>query len=101
MCGIVGYIGNNDVKEILLYGLEKMEYRGYDSAGIGVRDDNEVKVFKEKGRIKDLREKVDMGFDATVGIGHTRWATTRRAERQECTPAPEWMDALRWSITVS
>ncbi|MBY8910770.1 class II glutamine amidotransferase, partial [Salinicoccus roseus] len=61
--------------EILLYGLEKMEYRGYDSAGIGVRDDNEVKVFKEKGRIKDLREKVDMDFDATVGIGHTRWAT--------------------------
>ncbi|MCC4722727.1 glutamine--fructose-6-phosphate transaminase (isomerizing) [Salinicoccus sp. RF5] len=75
MCGIVGYIGNKDVKEILLYGLEKMEYRGYDSAGIGVRDDNEVKVFKEKGRIKDLREKVDGDFDATVGIGHTRWAT--------------------------
>lgn len=75
MCGIVGYIGNNDVKEILLKGLEKMEYRGYDSAGIGIRDGNDVKVFKEKGRIKDLREKVDMSFDSTVGIGHTRWAT--------------------------
>ena len=75
MCGIVGYIGNDDVKEILLKGLEKMEYRGYDSAGIGVRNDEEVKVFKEKGRIRDLREKVEADFDATVGIGHTRWAT--------------------------
>lgn len=75
MCGIVGYIGNDDVKEILLKGLEKMEYRGYDSAGIGVRNAEEVKVFKEKGRIRDLREKVEADFDATVGIGHTRWAT--------------------------
>ncbi|WP_020006405.1 glutamine--fructose-6-phosphate transaminase (isomerizing) [Salinicoccus albus] len=75
MCGIVGYIGNNDVKEILLKGLEKMEYRGYDSAGIGIRDDKDVKVFKEKGRIADLRKKVDMSFDSTIGIGHTRWAT--------------------------
>src|SRR5699024_929937 len=75
MCGIVGYIGNDNVLEILLKGLEKMEYRGYDSAGIGVRNDEEVKVFKEKGRIRDLREKVEADFDATVGIGHTRWAT--------------------------
>jgi glucosamine--fructose-6-phosphate aminotransferase (isomerizing) len=75
MCGIVGYVGSDDVKEILLKGLEKLEYRGYDSAGIGIRSDEEVKVFKEKGRIKDLREKVDYGFNATVGIGHTRWAT--------------------------
>lgn len=75
MCGIVGYVGNDDVKEILLKGLEKLEYRGYDSAGIGVRGDDEVKVFKEKGRIKALREKVDNDFNATAGIGHTRWAT--------------------------
>ncbi|MFD2830440.1 glutamine--fructose-6-phosphate transaminase (isomerizing) [Corticicoccus populi] len=75
MCGIVGYVGNDDVKEILLKGLEKLEYRGYDSAGIGVRGDDGVKVFKEKGRIKALREKVDADFNATVGIGHTRWAT--------------------------
>ncbi|MFB9859506.1 glutamine--fructose-6-phosphate transaminase (isomerizing) [Salinicoccus siamensis] len=75
MCGIVGYIGSKDVKNILLNGLEKMEYRGYDSAGIGVRNEQEVKVFKEKGRIKDLTEKVDMDFASTAGIGHTRWAT--------------------------
>lgn len=75
MCGIVGYIGENDVKEILLHGLEKLEYRGYDSAGIAVKNDSETQVFKEKGRIADLRKKVDDDFSAQVGIGHTRWAT--------------------------
>ncbi len=75
MCGIVGYIGTEDVKEILLKGLEKLEYRGYDSAGIAVRNDEVLRVFKEAGRIKDLRDKVDSGFHATTGIGHTRWAT--------------------------
>lgn len=75
MCGIVGYIGEQDVKEILLRGLEKLEYRGYDSAGISVRNEQELKVFKQAGRIKDLRETVDTEFEATTGIGHTRWAT--------------------------
>ncbi|MCM3603292.1 glutamine--fructose-6-phosphate transaminase (isomerizing) [Robertmurraya korlensis] len=75
MCGIVGYIGNNDSKEILLKGLEKLEYRGYDSAGIAVMNDTGVHVFKEKGRIADLREIVDLGVMANTGIGHTRWAT--------------------------
>ncbi|KUP04483.1 glucosamine--fructose-6-phosphate aminotransferase [Bacillus coahuilensis m2-6] len=75
MCGIVGYIGNQDAKEILLKGLEKLEYRGYDSAGIAVQNDNGVTVFKEKGRIADLREHVDTDVLATTGIGHTRWAT--------------------------
>ncbi|WP_066299930.1 glutamine--fructose-6-phosphate transaminase (isomerizing) [Bacillus sp. FJAT-29937] len=75
MCGIVGYIGNLDSKEILLKGLEKLEYRGYDSAGIAVMNENTVHVFKEKGRIADLRNKVDFDVDAGLGIGHTRWAT--------------------------
>ncbi|MDQ0270654.1 glutamine--fructose-6-phosphate transaminase (isomerizing) [Cytobacillus purgationiresistens] len=75
MCGIVGYIGNNDSKEILLKGLEKLEYRGYDSAGIAVVNDNGVQVFKEKGRIADLRSIVDLDVLANTGIGHTRWAT--------------------------
>lgn len=75
MCGIVGYVGNDDVKEILLKGLEKLEYRGYDSAGLGLRGNDEVKVIREKGRIKDLRKKVDNDFSTTSGIGHTRWAT--------------------------
>lgn len=75
MCGIVGYIGEADVKEILLKGLEKLEYRGYDSAGIAVLNEDGVVVFKEKGRIADLRDVVDEDVDAKLGIGHTRWAT--------------------------
>lgn len=75
MCGIVGYIGLNDTKEILLKGLEKLEYRGYDSAGIAVMNDKGVHVFKEKGRIADLRGIVDLDVIANIGIGHTRWAT--------------------------
>ncbi|MBT2653243.1 glutamine--fructose-6-phosphate transaminase (isomerizing) [Oceanobacillus sp. ISL-73] len=75
MCGIVGYIGQNDTKEILLTGLEKLEYRGYDSAGIATLNDNGVHVTKVKGRIATLREDVDATVDSTMGIGHTRWAT--------------------------
>ena len=75
MCGIVGYNGVLDAKEILLKGLEKLEYRGYDSAGIAVHNEEGVTVFKEKGRIADLRKAVDEDVEANVGIGHTRWAT--------------------------
>lgn len=75
MCGIVGYIGKQDSKEILLKGLEKLEYRGYDSAGIAAMNQDGVHIFKEKGRIAKLREIVDEKVDATTGIGHTRWAT--------------------------
>ncbi|KAA6448850.1 glutamine--fructose-6-phosphate transaminase (isomerizing) [Bacillus atrophaeus] len=75
MCGIVGYIGQLDAKEILLKGLEKLEYRGYDSAGIAVANEQGVHVYKEKGRIADLREVVDQNVASQAGIGHTRWAT--------------------------
>ena len=75
MCGIVGYIGQLDAKEILLKGLEKLEYRGYDSAGIAVMNEAGVHVFKEVGRIANLRGAVDESVEATAGIGHTRWAT--------------------------
>nr|WP_286314322.1 glutamine--fructose-6-phosphate transaminase (isomerizing) [Mammaliicoccus lentus] len=75
MCGIVGYIGTANAKELLLRGLEKLEYRGYDSAGIAVRNEEEIKVFKEKGRIAELRKVADNDFDGNIGIGHTRWAT--------------------------
>ncbi|WP_342504865.1 glutamine--fructose-6-phosphate transaminase (isomerizing) [Sporosarcina sp. FSL K6-2383] len=75
MCGIVGYIGTVDAKEILLKGLEKLEYRGYDSAGIALRNEQGITVIKEKGRIADLRVAVDTTILASTGIGHTRWAT--------------------------
>lgn len=76
MCGIVGYNGKNKASDILLDGLSKLEYRGYDSAGIAVRDDKEIKVLKAKGKILNLKEKVDkLDLKGTIGIGHTRWAT--------------------------
>ena len=78
MCGIVGYVGNNQAAPILLDGLSKLEYRGYDSAGIAVRNGNEdAEIVKAKGRLKILAEKTDNGaaVPGTCGIGHTRWAT--------------------------
>ncbi|MBS2967382.1 glutamine--fructose-6-phosphate transaminase (isomerizing) [Metabacillus sp. KIGAM252] len=86
MCGIVGYIGLNDSKEILLKGLEKLEYRGYDSAGIALSGEEGVTVFKEKGRIADLRSIVDSSVIAPVGIGHTRWATHGEPSRVNAHP---------------
>ena len=77
MCGIVGYIGNEQVAPILLDGLAKLEYRGYDSAGIAVYDGTKVATLKSKGRLKVLSELSHDGatLPGTVGIGHTRWAT--------------------------
>ena len=78
MCGIVGYIGDRKAAPILLDGLSKLEYRGYDSAGLAVRDgDGKVQIVKAKGRLKALSEKTNDGESLTgnLGIGHTRWAT--------------------------
>ncbi|ALM57631.1 glutamine--fructose-6-phosphate transaminase (isomerizing) [Staphylococcus equorum] len=76
MCGIVGYIGHDNAKELLLKGLEKLEYRGYDSAGVAVVNDKGNSVFKSKGRIAELRKVAGSDdTDGNVGIGHTRWAT--------------------------
>lgn len=86
MCGIVGYIGENDSKEILLKGLERLEYRGYDSAGIAVRNGKGITVFKEKGRIADLRAVVEDEVTGTSGIGHTRWATHGKPNRVNAHP---------------
>ena len=93
MCGIVGYIGNEQAAPILLDGLSKLEYRGYDSAGIAVRDsDGNINIVKAKGRLKGLIEKTDSGnaVPGTCGIGHTRWAT--HGEPSETNAHPHMSD---------
>ena len=77
MCGIVGYVGKRDSADVLVDALKKLEYRGYDSAGIAVFEDNKIKVAKSKGKLKDLIQKMDTEGkpQGTAGIGHTRWAT--------------------------
>ncbi|MBR4225067.1 MAG: glutamine--fructose-6-phosphate aminotransferase, partial [Oscillospiraceae bacterium] len=78
MCGIVGFTGTKEAAPILLEGLSKLEYRGYDSAGVAVRDgDGKIKVVKAKGKLQELIDKTDSGraLRGSCGIGHTRWAT--------------------------
>jgi glutamine---fructose-6-phosphate transaminase (isomerizing) len=75
MCGVVGYVGRNQAVPILVEGLHRLEYRGYDSAGIAVHRAGKLAVFKSKGRVRDMEAKLPARINATVGIGHTRWAT--------------------------
>jgi glucosamine--fructose-6-phosphate aminotransferase (isomerizing) len=75
MCGIIGYIGTKDAREIIINGLKRLEYRGYDSAGMALVN-GETKIFKCAGRVKDLEDLVNKSsFNGTMGMGHTRWAT--------------------------
>ena len=76
MCGIIGYVGKNkNAIHVLINGLKNLEYRGYDSAGIAIKDENDIKIVKAEGKIAKLEEKID-GLESTkLGIGHTRWAT--------------------------
>lgn len=75
MCGIVGYCGPKNVTPILLDGLKRLEYRGYDSAGIAVQEQHSLRVIKRTGKIQDLRASVPSNLEGHCGIGHTRWAT--------------------------
>ena len=77
MCGIVGYIGHREAYPIILQGLKRLEYRGYDSAGIALYDGSDIKLSKTKGKVVDLEKKIKNGIktNGSLGIGHTRWAT--------------------------
>lgn len=87
MCGIVGIIGKENAADILLQGLEKLEYRGYDSAGIYVTDGQGDKhLIKSQGRIADLQKKITEEVNGTIGIGHTRWATHGRPSERNAHP---------------
>src|SRR5699024_6435602 len=76
MCGIVGYIGANEAWPIIIKGLKRLEYRGYDSAGIALVDQQGIRTFKKAGKVAALKETAAKGdLSGTAGIGHTRWAT--------------------------
>ncbi|VHA90374.1 glutamine--fructose-6-phosphate transaminase (isomerizing) [Streptococcus pyogenes] len=86
MCGIVGVVGNRNATDILMQGLEKLEYRGYDSAGIFVANGDKSSLVKSIGRIADLRSKIGIDVAGSIGIGHTRWATHGQATVENAHP---------------
>ncbi len=87
MCGVVGYIGSRSAYNLILTGLKRLEYRGYDSAGIAIHQDGDVIVKKEKGKIAELEKLVNgQKFEGTCGIGHTRWATHGEPNRVNAHP---------------
>lgn len=98
MCGIVGYIGYEQAAPLLLKGLEKLEYRGYDSAGIAVYDGSGLEIYKSKGRLKILSDMIEGGakVKGTVGIGHTRWAT--HGEPSDINSHPQVSDSGRFAV---
>ncbi len=97
MCGIVGYIGKRNSQEILLEGLKKLEYRGYDSAGVAVYTANGLQIKKAKGRIANLESKLDeTPLNGSVGIGHTRWAT--HGKPSDVNSHPHTDNSLKFSV---
>ncbi len=75
MCGIVAYIGYENAYPVLIEGLKRLEYRGYDSAGIAIANEKDLKIYKKKGKVVDLEDTIDSELSGRIGIGHTRWAT--------------------------
>ena len=86
MCGIVGYIGKDKCIPKIIYGLESLEYRGYDSAGIAYKKGNKIIIEKEQGRISNLTESLKMDEETYLGIGHTRWATHGKPSKENSHP---------------
>lgn len=87
MCGIIGYIGEKKCTPILINGLKNLEYRGYDSAGIAILNNNIIEVIKEKGRVKNLEDLLnENSFNSNIGIAHTRWATHGKPSKQNAHP---------------
>lgn len=86
MCGIVGIVGKSNAEQVILNGLERLEYRGYDSAGLYVADRTSGHLVKAQGRIKNLEDKVTPEVTGTIGIGHTRWATHGKPSEKNAHP---------------
>jgi len=75
MCGIVGYVGHQDAVPILIEGLHRLEYRGYDSSGLALHRKDELAVHKRRGKVREMESSLPKRFSGLTGIGHTRWAT--------------------------
>src|SRR5438552_12083746 len=88
MCGIVGYVGNKQVVPLIIDGLRKLEYRGYDSAGIAVvNEEHELQIRRAEGKLRNLEEAIRLSpLDGSYGIGHTRWATHGRPTEENAHP---------------
>ncbi|AYW48661.1 glutamine--fructose-6-phosphate transaminase (isomerizing) [Tetragenococcus osmophilus] len=86
MCGIVGIVGKNHAEQVIINGLHRLEYRGYDSAGLFVSDGKQEHLIKSQGRIKNLQEKITSEVNGTIGIGHTRWATHGKPSEENAHP---------------
>ena len=98
MCGIVGYTGNAQAKGIIIEGLKKLEYRGYDSAGIALQSSNTIVVRKKQGKIADLEGLIKgEKLTGTTGIGHTRWAT--HGAPSDLNAHPHISSESQWSTT--
>ncbi|XTZ12342.1 MAG: glutamine--fructose-6-phosphate transaminase (isomerizing), partial [cyanobacterium endosymbiont of Rhopalodia inflata] len=98
MCGIVGYIGTQTATDVLMSGLERLEYRGYDSAGIATLLEGNIHCVRAKGKLYNLREKLGRDVNPSqVGIGHTRWATHGKPEEYNAHPH---MDATKQIAVV-
>ena len=87
MCGIVGYVGDERAAPILLDGLRRLEYRGYDSAGVAVHEENGIEIVRAVGKLRNLEKALhESPLEGTVGIGHTRWATHGRPSEVNAHP---------------
>ena len=114
MCGIVGYVGDRPCRDLLIAGLEKLEYRGYDSAGISVLSDGEIDSVRAVGNLANLRAAVEehssngdggsvavAAKPATIGLGHTRWATHGRVTEENAHPHGDCRTRSTSSSTAS
>jgi len=96
MCGIVAYIGHRPAQEILINGLKRLEYRGYDSSGIALLEENNIQTFKKKGKLKELETVLNPSHASTIGIGHTRWAT--HGEPNDVNAHPHYSQSKKLAI---
>ena len=97
MCGIVGYIGSKNAKEVIMKGLKRLEYRGYDSAGISTLYNNNLEITKVKGKVTKLNSSMNSDDHlGGVGIGHTRWAT--HGEPNKINSHPHWDESGNFAL---